>query len=77
MRMKKIILSSLLICSFALFGTAQVYEKDYLFANMLIEQTGDQDFSLYVNIKNPSKYKKLYLDQKHKRSWHQLDDCGM
>jgi hypothetical protein len=55
--MKKIILSSLLICSFALFGTAQVYEKDYLFANMLIEQTGDQDFSLYVNIKNPSKYK--------------------
>lgn len=55
--MKKIILTSLLVCSFALFGSAQIYEKDSLFANMLIEQTGDQDFSLYVNIKNTSKHK--------------------
>jgi len=55
--MKKLILSALLICAFAFVGSSQYYSKDTVFLNKLIEGTGDQDFSVYVDIKNPSKYK--------------------
>ena len=55
--MKKILLAALLVCSFSMISKAQFYEKDSVFETQLIQVTGEQDFSLYINITNPSVYK--------------------